>query len=138
MVVEDDARMCSCSVGALRELGYSVVHAANGTEAVRMIEAGQVVALLFTDIVMPEMTGRQLADAAMARLPNLKVLYTTGYVRRWRSSDADARRLRDPDETSSHCDTYGCCERTAQLVRRPQRSPQNCEISTLYVSGTPT
>ncbi|MCJ2044056.1 ATP-binding protein [Methylobacterium sp. J-078] len=80
MVVEDDPRMCACSVESLRELGYDVVHAASGPEALRMIEAGQDVALLFTDIVMPEMTGRQLADAAMVRLPGLKVLYTTGYT----------------------------------------------------------
>jgi signal transduction histidine kinase/CheY-like chemotaxis protein len=81
MVVEDDVRMNACSVESLRELGYDVVHATSGPEALRMIEAGQEFALLFTDIVMPEMTGRQLADAARVRLPELRVLYTTGYTR---------------------------------------------------------
>ena len=81
MVVEDEERVRTYSVEALRELGYTVVSAASGPEALRMIEAGQRVTLLFTDVVMPEMTGRQLADAAIEKLPELKVLYTTGYTR---------------------------------------------------------
>ena len=81
MVVEDDDRVRSYSIEALREFGYTVVHAANGAEALRMFDAGQQVALLFTDIVMPEMTGRQLADQALKKLPKLKVLFTTGYTR---------------------------------------------------------
>ncbi|HEY6916984.1 MAG TPA: PAS domain-containing protein [Allosphingosinicella sp.] len=81
MVVEDEERVRNYSVEALRELGYTVVHAPNGNEALRMIDAGQDVTLLFTDVVMPEMTGRQLADEAAAKLPKMKVLYTTGYTR---------------------------------------------------------
>jgi len=46
-----------------------------------MIEAGQEVAIRFTDFVTPEMTGRQLADAALAQLPELGVLYATGHTR---------------------------------------------------------
>ena len=45
------------------------------------VEDGQAVSLLFTDIVMPEMTGRELAERARAKLPHLKVVYTTGYTR---------------------------------------------------------
>jgi PAS domain S-box-containing protein len=81
MVVEDEERVRRYSVEALRDLGYTVVHAASGREALRMIDQGQDVTLLFTDIVMPEMTGRELANLALASLPRLKVLFTTGYTR---------------------------------------------------------
>lgn len=80
LVVEDDPRVRAFSTEALRELGYSVVAAANGAEALRLIEGGAKIDLLFTDMIMPEMNGRQLAEAALQRLPQLKVLFTTGYA----------------------------------------------------------
>lgn len=80
MVVEDEERVRSYSVEALRELGYGVVSAPDGAEALRIIEHGQRVSLLFTDVVMPEMSGRELARRARARLPDLKVLLTSGYT----------------------------------------------------------
>jgi signal transduction histidine kinase/CheY-like chemotaxis protein len=81
LVVEDDAGVRNLSVEALRELGYSVIHSATPVEALREIERRPDITLLFTDIVMPEMTGRELADKALALRPGLKVLYTTGYTR---------------------------------------------------------
>ncbi|WP_448663009.1 PAS domain-containing protein [Sphingomonas sp. CJ20] len=80
MVVEDEERVRGYSVEALRELGYAVVAARDGPEALRMIERGQRVSLLFSDVVMPEMTGRELAERARAKLPALKVLLTSGYA----------------------------------------------------------
>lgn len=79
LVVEDEERVRAYSIEALRELGYEVVGARDGLEALRMIERGQHAALLFTDVVMPEMTGRELARRALALLPGLKVLLTSGY-----------------------------------------------------------
>jgi signal transduction histidine kinase/ActR/RegA family two-component response regulator len=81
LVVEDDAGVRNLSVEALRELGYSVIHTATPTEALREIERRPEITLLFTDIVMPVMTGRELVDRALAIRPGLKVLYTTGYTR---------------------------------------------------------
>jgi len=81
MVVEDDDRMRSISVEVLRDLGYTVLHAASGPEALSMLKAGQQINLLFTDIVMPEMTGRELADQALKLIPKLKIVFTTGYTR---------------------------------------------------------
>jgi CheY-like chemotaxis protein len=46
-----------------------------------MFDAGQQIDLLFTDVVMPEMSGRQLADHLLTTKPDLKVLFTTGYTR---------------------------------------------------------
>lgn len=81
LVVEDEERVRNNSVETLRELGYTVLHAASGPEALAIIRSGQDITLLFTDIVMPGMTGRQLADAAIEILPRLKVVFTTGYTR---------------------------------------------------------
>jgi PAS domain S-box-containing protein len=81
LVVEDEERVRALSVEALRELGYGVVEASGPSLALRMLDEGQQVTLLFTDVVMPDMSGRQLADRARGKRPNLKVLYTTGYTR---------------------------------------------------------
>ncbi len=81
MVVEDEERVRAVSAEALRELGYTVVEASGPTEAINLIEAGQALSLLFTDVVMPEMSGRQLVDILRKKNPELKVLYTTGYTR---------------------------------------------------------
>jgi signal transduction histidine kinase len=81
LVVEDEARVRHMSVDALRELGYSVVQASDGDHALKQLALLPKVDLLFTDIMMPGMTGRQLADQATAERPALKVLYTTGYTR---------------------------------------------------------
>ena len=81
LVVEDDDHVRSMSIDSLRELGYTVVQAANGRQALEQLQAQPDIKLLFTDIIMPEMTGRQLADIATQQRPDLKVLYTTGYTR---------------------------------------------------------
>lgn len=81
LVVEDEDRVRGVSVEALRELGYTVVSAANPHEALQLLDGGLSVALLFTDVVMPSMSGHDLAVRARERIPGLKVLYTTGYTR---------------------------------------------------------
>ena len=81
LVVEDDERVRALSVEALKELGYSVVEASGPAQALRMLDEGQEATLLFTDVVMPDMSGRELADRAREKRPGLRVLYTTGYTR---------------------------------------------------------
>lgn len=81
LVVEDDDRVRSFATEALQELGYQVLQANEGEEALAMLQSNPQIALLFTDVVMPGMTGRQLADHAMALRPDIKVLFTTGYTR---------------------------------------------------------
>jgi len=81
LVVEDEERVRGVSVEALRELGYTVISAANPHEALQLLDSGLSIVLLFTDVVMPVMSGHELAVQARQRLPNLKVLYTTGYTR---------------------------------------------------------
>ena len=81
LVVEDEEALRLLSVEALRELGYSVRHAESGAAALHVLDAQPDIALLFTDIVMPDMNGRRLAEEAIRRRPELKVLYTTGFTR---------------------------------------------------------
>ncbi|CAN7318720.1 CHASE3 domain-containing protein [Mesorhizobium sp. LjRoot246] len=81
LVVEDDARVRASTTDTLRELGYAVIPAASGEEALQKLAENPGVALLFTDIVMPVMNGRKLAEEAVARMPRLKVIFTTGFTR---------------------------------------------------------
>jgi signal transduction histidine kinase len=81
LVVEDDDQVRRMSVAALRELGYRVDEAANGADALTLLNIKPEIDLLFTDVVMPEMDGRRLAETALKRRPALKVLYTTGHAR---------------------------------------------------------
>jgi len=81
LVVEDEAKVRHMTVDALRELGYTIVQAGDGNQALEQLAVQPRIDLLFTDIIMPGMTGRQLADRALAERPDLRILYTTGYTR---------------------------------------------------------
>lgn len=83
LVVEDDDDVRAYTVDCLRELGYRVEQAHDGPTALRLFEAEEIgpVDLLFTDVVMPGMTGRELADQVRKDHPQVKVLYTSGYTR---------------------------------------------------------
>jgi signal transduction histidine kinase/CheY-like chemotaxis protein len=82
LVVEDDERVRAISSDALKELGYGVIVAASPRQALEMLRGSEPqVSMMFTDVVMPEMSGRELADLAREIQPGLKVLYTTGYTR---------------------------------------------------------
>jgi PAS domain S-box-containing protein len=81
LLVEDEEAVRLTSSEALKELGYRVLEAANAAEALRLLDGHPEVILLFTDIVMPDINGRRLADEALHRRPDLKVLFTSGYTR---------------------------------------------------------
>jgi CheY-like chemotaxis protein len=82
LVVEDDDDVRAYSKEVLRELGYSVLDASSATAALRMLDQHPQIDLLFTDVGLPGgMNGRQLADEARKRRPDLKILFTTGYAR---------------------------------------------------------
>lgn len=81
LVVEDDERVRAISSETLRELGYTVIEATSGRDAIGFVEQGVAPDLLFTDVVMPEMSGRELAGILQKLQPGLKVLFTTGYTR---------------------------------------------------------
>lgn len=81
LVVEDDADVRSYVVETLGTLGYDVLEAADAEDALRLLDEYKTVQLLLTDVVMPGMNGRKLAEEATRRQPSLKVLYMTGYSR---------------------------------------------------------
>jgi signal transduction histidine kinase len=82
LVVEDETDVRRLAVETLVELGYRVLAAEDGHVALRMLEREPEVRLLFTDVGLPGgLNGRQLADQARQRRPELKVLFTTGYAR---------------------------------------------------------
>ncbi|HEX5327049.1 MAG TPA: ATP-binding protein [Acetobacteraceae bacterium] len=82
LVVEDQDDVRALTGATLRDLGYDVIEAADGAAALRVIKRGATVRLLFTDIGLPGgLNGRELADEARRRRPDLAVLFTTGYAR---------------------------------------------------------
>ncbi|WP_158808481.1 CHASE3 domain-containing protein [Beijerinckia sp. L45] len=81
LVVEDEDRVRRMTVETLRDLQYSVIHANGAAHALQLLESHPDITLLFTDVVMPEIGGKQLADTAIKQRPDLKVLFTTGYTR---------------------------------------------------------
>ena len=82
LVVEDDDDVRESTIALLEELGYSVLAARNGVEALALLRKGARIDILFTDVVLPQgMNGRMLSQEAAALRPDLPVLFTTGYAR---------------------------------------------------------
>jgi len=81
LLVEDEEAVRTLSARVLRELGYTLLEAAHGEEALRVVRehAGQPLHLLVTDVVMPQMGGKALAERLRAAQPDLKVLFMSGY-----------------------------------------------------------
>lgn len=81
LLVEDEGAVRQMTKQVLEELGYQVIEAENGPEAIRLNAAhNSEIDLLLTDVVMPRMSGRELADQLTSERPDLRVLYTSGYT----------------------------------------------------------
>jgi PAS domain S-box-containing protein len=82
LLVEDDVDLRDYLADVLQNLDYRVIATANPAAALAVLaDPGRRIDLLLTDIVMPEMNGRELARQAQSSRPSLKVLYMTGYSR---------------------------------------------------------
>ena len=80
LTVEDDGVMRMATLYMLASLGYKVIEAENGQEALKILEGPEQIDLLFTDIVMPGgVSGIELAKKAQTSHPQMKILFTTGY-----------------------------------------------------------
>ena len=81
LLVEDEDGVRGMATLALRTYGYAVLPASSGRDALGVLEKHDGgIDLLITDVVMPGMDGRELADALRSRMPHLKVLYVSGYT----------------------------------------------------------
>jgi two-component system cell cycle sensor histidine kinase/response regulator CckA len=82
LLVEDEPLVRGLASRVLREQGYKVLEAANGAEAMRLVQmhAGEEIHVLLTDVVMPGMNGRELAENLESLLPKMKALYMSGYT----------------------------------------------------------
>jgi signal transduction histidine kinase/CheY-like chemotaxis protein len=81
LLVEDNDGVRSYAKDVLEELGYWVVEAANAEQAMRLVAKKPRIDILFTDVVLPGASGRELADRIKQLYPHLPVLFTTGYTR---------------------------------------------------------
>jgi signal transduction histidine kinase len=80
LVVEDNDKVRQATVSGLESLGYAVLEAKTGPDAIKLLESGEPVALVFSDIVMPGgMTGYDVAERVRSMSPDLKVLLASGY-----------------------------------------------------------
>ena len=86
LLVEDDPRVRTATVGALEDLGYDPVACASGAEALALFESVEF-DLVISDVIMPEMTGPELIRELKARRHDIAVLFVTGYVGEGESDD---------------------------------------------------
>jgi two-component system cell cycle sensor histidine kinase/response regulator CckA len=81
LVVDDDVSVLRVAAKVLRRVGYHVLEAGSGDAALATVdEAEGQIDLLLTDVVMPRMNGRELSEALLARYPDVRVLFMSGYT----------------------------------------------------------
>ena len=78
LVVDDDLRILNMTADVLRDQGLDVVQAASGTAALQLLATTPGIDLLLSDVLMPGQTGPNLADAATAIYPHLRVVFMSG------------------------------------------------------------
>ena len=101
LLVEDDEAVRDFTRMALDDLGYTVYEACNGKEALDFLEHDQIgLDLLITDLIMPEMNGKELAERVAERYPNLPILFTSGYI-------------------DDHIVRMGALEKGIQFIKKP-------------------
>jgi two-component system cell cycle sensor histidine kinase/response regulator CckA len=94
LVVEDEPIVRDLACRGLREKGYTVLEAPNGAKALQLLaDAPNAIDLVISDVVMPELGGRELGLQLARRKPELPILYMSGYT----GEDVIQRGLLDPD-----------------------------------------
>jgi CheY-like chemotaxis protein len=119
LIVEDDPHIARLGKELLTELGYDPVSASQASVAVGLLQRDRSVQVLFTDVVLPGgLSGLDLAKAARAMRPDLRILFTTGYTEHERMSrsliEERALLLKKPYQIAELAD------RLHQLLREPR------------------
>lgn len=117
LIVEDQDQLRALTVDVLRELGYRVEAAASAGEALKILEEQDGFTLLFTDIVMPDRRGDELAGMSRAFAPDMTILYTSGFTQ---AAGIEERELNPP----------------ADLLRKPYTVDQLAHAIRRAIDGT--
>lgn len=123
LLVEDEAKVRDVTARLLRDRGYTVIEASDGLEALDALERTEPAPdLLLTDVVMPNLGGKELARRVLAQKPEIRVLYTTGYT-----DDADLQRAMRTGELTILEKPYSASQLESRvrevLDRRPPPGP---------------
>lgn len=113
LVVDDDSLVLTSTTLLLEDLGHRVLSATSGAKALALLDQGQVVDLMITDMAMPQMSGAQLAHAVRLLKPDLPIILATGYAERLEGFAAQLPRLPKPFTQLNLMDIIG------QSMKRP-------------------
>lgn len=91
LIVDDEAALLTLAEESLQSLGYTTLCASNGKQALEILAQHEDIDMLFSDVVMPGMSGYELAEKASAEQPGLKVLLTSGYTEMATAHNGQAR-----------------------------------------------
>ena len=89
LVVEDDPDVRQTAAEMLEANGFTAIEAANGREALEILRRDPTIGAMFTDVIMPGISGTTLAQRAMEIRPDLKVLLTSAFLRDASAGDLD-------------------------------------------------
>jgi len=110
LVVEDDLLVRNTVVGMLAELGYRLLEASNGNEALTLLEQNPDLDLLYTDMVLPSgLSGADIASEARKHVPDIRILFTSGHSENYLDTNG-----------SGHCED--------KILRRPYRRREMAEF----------
>jgi CheY-like chemotaxis protein len=118
LVVEDDAMVRGFAIKQLESLGYVTMAVANAAEALAIVDLKTEFDLLFTDLIMPGMTGNQLAAEIRTRRPALKALFTSGYT----------------ENSITH---HGRLDPGVLLLTKPYRKSEMARMMRIALDGAP-
>ena len=90
LVVEDNDAVRGLATDSLRDLGFNVIEAVDAAEALKVLDRNRSVDLLFTDIGLPGLNGRELAATVLRRFPTIRVLFMSGYAQMPSPTTSDA------------------------------------------------